>query len=183
VDTSKRLDDDSGSAKVTRLQCCVLAAAALSVVFIPHHDPGEVLGLVVPGGVGDRALSTRQHVLDSVGLAVRNVDGTDEHVVGDVVQVPAVLEPGPGHGDVIRCALTLDLSGTRELQYIREEGWMVLLDEQLPACQSTLIRMAASRMSSPFQALKGLSSCRRVLLGSTWQAGERDVSIERRRGC
>ena len=33
----------------------------------------------------------------------------EEHVVGDVVQVAAELEPGPGRRDVVRGALALDL--------------------------------------------------------------------------
>ena len=33
----------------------------------------------------------------------------DEHVVGDVVQVTAVLEPGAGHADVVCGALAVDL--------------------------------------------------------------------------
>lgn len=42
-------------------------------------------------------------------LAVLRVDGADEHVVGDVVQVAAVLEPGARHGDVVGGALALGL--------------------------------------------------------------------------
>lgn len=34
---------------------------------------------------------------------------TDEHVVGDVVQVPPVLEPWPSHADVVCGALALGL--------------------------------------------------------------------------
>jgi hypothetical protein len=44
-----------------------------------------------------------------VGLFVFIVDGADEHVVGDVVEVASVLEPWTGHGDVISCALALGL--------------------------------------------------------------------------
>ena len=33
----------------------------------------------------------------------------NEHVVGDVVQVSAILEPGSGHADVVRGALAVDL--------------------------------------------------------------------------
>jgi len=42
-------------------------------------------------------------------LAVLSVEGTDEHVVGDVVQVTSVLQPGACHGDVVSGALALGL--------------------------------------------------------------------------
>lgn len=48
-------------------------------------------------------------VLHVVDLVVLRVDGADEHVVGDVVQVAAELEPRAGHRDVVRRALALCL--------------------------------------------------------------------------
>ena len=48
-------------------------------------------------------------VLDAVDLAILGVGGTDEEVVGDVVQVSTVLEPGPSHADVVGGALALCL--------------------------------------------------------------------------
>ena len=48
-------------------------------------------------------------VLDAVDLAVLRVECANEHVVGDVVQMATVLEPGPGHTDVVSCALALHL--------------------------------------------------------------------------
>ena len=48
-------------------------------------------------------------VLDAVDLLVLNVESADEHVVGDVVQVAAVLQPGACHADVVRRALALHL--------------------------------------------------------------------------
>ena len=54
---------------------------------------------VVPGHV----------VLDFVDFVVLRVDGSDEHVVGDVLQVAAELQPGAGRRDVIRRALALHL--------------------------------------------------------------------------
>lgn len=50
-------------------------------------------------------------VLHAVDLVVFRVDGTDEHVVRDVVEVAPELEPRTGHGDVVRGALALRLHG------------------------------------------------------------------------
>ena len=60
-------------------------------------------------GICREAVSPQHLVLDAVDLLVLNVEGADEHVVGDVVQVAAVLEPGAGHGDVVSRALALHL--------------------------------------------------------------------------
>jgi hypothetical protein len=48
-------------------------------------------------------------VLDLVGFLVGLVDGTNQHVVGDVVKVTTVLQPGTGHGDVVGGGLALGL--------------------------------------------------------------------------
>jgi hypothetical protein len=63
----------------------------------------------IPCSCRHGVLCIGEHVLDRVGLPVLNVDGTDEEVVGDVVQVATELEPGAGHGDVVGRALALDL--------------------------------------------------------------------------
>ena len=46
---------------------------------------------------GNRVVFAGLEVLDLVSLAVLGVDRTDQHVVGDVVQMSTVLQPGTGH--------------------------------------------------------------------------------------
>ena len=48
-----------------------------------------------------------EDVLHAVGLSVLSIDSADEHVVGDVVEVPSELEPGPCHRDVVSRTLAL----------------------------------------------------------------------------
>lgn len=55
------------------------------------------------------AYGARVLVLDLVDLLVLGVDGADQHVVGDVLEVAAELEPGSGGGDVVGGALALHL--------------------------------------------------------------------------
>jgi hypothetical protein len=54
----------------------------------------------------ERDLITGAHL---VHLVVFGIGGSDEHVVGDVVEVATVLKPGASHGDVVRGALALGL--------------------------------------------------------------------------
>ena len=62
-------------------------------------------------------LSDFWHGSSSAGDVINNlvyfiilrVDGTDQHVVGDVLQVTTELEPGTGGGDVISGALSFYL--------------------------------------------------------------------------
>ena len=109
VDTSEGAGDDGETAKVTGLESGVLTRRALTVVPVTDNDPADALGLVVAGNGGDGTPLTVGEVLDLVGLTVGGVDGTDQHVVGDVVKVTTVLEPGTGHGDVISGGLALGL--------------------------------------------------------------------------
>jgi hypothetical protein len=47
----------------------------------------------IPCDIRDACRLTRHLVGHRVGLVVGSVDGADQHVVGDVVQMTAVLEP------------------------------------------------------------------------------------------
>lgn len=115
VDASEGAGDDGETAKVTGLESGVLAGRPLTVVPVTDDDPLDALGLVVTGNGGNSVVLTSGDVLDLVGLTVGLVDGTDEHVVGDVVQMTTVLEPGTGHGDVISGGLALGLDQDREI--------------------------------------------------------------------
>mmetsp|Transcript_7113 Transcript_7113/g.10670 ORF Transcript_7113/g.10670 Transcript_7113/m.10670 type:complete len:313 (-) Transcript_7113:1449-2387(-) len=116
VDTSKASGNDSDSAQVPGLQGGVLAAGPLPIVLVAHHHPLHARRLVLPRHVRHRTRRTAQlvgHLVDRPGL---RVDGPNEHVVGDVVQVAAVLEPGPGHADVVGGALPLRLDQHRAVR-------------------------------------------------------------------
>ena len=59
-------------------------------------------------------------ILHAVGLLVLGIERADQHVVGDVVQVATVLEPGAGHTDVVCRTLALDFDqDVRTLQTAR----------------------------------------------------------------
>jgi hypothetical protein len=97
VDTSEGAGDDGETAKVTGLESGVLTGRALTVVPVTDDDPPDALLLVVTGSGRHGVVLAGGEVVDFVGLAVLGVNGTDQHVVGDVVKVTAVLEPGTGH--------------------------------------------------------------------------------------
>ena len=109
VDTSEGAGDDGKTAQVPGLKGSVLTGRTLTVVPVTDNDPPDAVLLVVTGNVGDSAVLAREGVLDLVGLTVLLVDGTNQHVVGNVVQVPTVLQPGAGHGDVVSGGLALAL--------------------------------------------------------------------------
>ena len=113
MDTSKAASDDSKTTKVTRLKGSVLTRATLTVVPVTNDNPLDTTSLVVTSSSRDSIVVASEGVLHLVGLTVLGVDGTDQHVVGDVVKVTTVLQPRTGHGDVICCgfALTLDKDG------------------------------------------------------------------------
>ena len=109
MDAREALDNDGAPSEMPRLQCRMLAAAALAVVLVANDNPALPLGLVLARHIGNTLVLLCQHVEHAVGLAVCQVDCADEHVVGDVVEVSAVLEPRPCGADVVRRALALGL--------------------------------------------------------------------------
>jgi len=92
-DTGERTGDDGKTTQVTWLKSSVLTGRSLTVVPVTDDNPSDALGLVVTGGCWDSVVLAGSEVLDLVGLTVVGVDGTDQHVVGDVVQVTSVLQP------------------------------------------------------------------------------------------
>jgi hypothetical protein len=109
VDTSEGAGDDGKTAQVPGLKGSVLTGRTLAVVPVTDNNPPDAVLLVVTGNVGDSAVLAGEEVLDLVGLTVLLVDSTNQHVVGDVVQVSTVLQPGAGHGDVVSGGLALAL--------------------------------------------------------------------------
>ena len=109
MDTGEASGDDGETAKMPGLQSGVLSGATLAVVPVTNDDPLDALSLVVTSDSRNGIPAARRRVLDLVGLLVSFVDGTDQHVVRDVVQVSTVLEPGASHGDVVRSRLALGL--------------------------------------------------------------------------
>jgi hypothetical protein len=115
VNTSEGAGDDSETTEVTGLESGVLTGRTLSVVPVTDDNPLDTTSLVVTGSSGDSIVLLGEVVLDLVGLAVLLVGGTDQHVVGDVVQVATVLQPGASHGDVVSGGLALALDEDGEV--------------------------------------------------------------------
>jgi hypothetical protein len=93
--------------------------AVQSVPWLVMHIRGSSVcrreihaGEHLPGSCRHRPFLVVEHILDKVGLAVLNVDGSDQQVVRDVVQVATVLEPRTCHTDMICGTLALDLQQT-----------------------------------------------------------------------
>lgn len=74
----------------------------------------ELTHLVVAGHVRHTVIVSSQLVLDLVDGVILNVHGSDEKIVGDVVQVAAELQPGPSSTDVVGGALPLHLQRQKE---------------------------------------------------------------------
>ena len=101
-------------------------------------SPHSSYYLVVAGGVWDASKLIGQLVPYVVHLLVLSVSGSavqptalahthththskcsrDEHVVGDVVEVSSVFEPGSGHADVVRGALALHFNEHHSFQQV-----------------------------------------------------------------
>ena len=65
--------------------------------------------LVLPGGFRHSFPFSGELIFDIVGFHVLDVDGADEHVVGNVVEMTAILQPRTRHRNVVSRAFAVDL--------------------------------------------------------------------------
>lgn len=66
------------------------------------------------GHIWHTSIISSQLVLDLVDSIILNVDGTNQQIVGDVVQVTAEFQPGPSSTDVVSGTLSLHLQYQRK---------------------------------------------------------------------
>lgn len=69
----------------------VFSRASFTVVPVTDNDPWNASLLVVSRGCGDGAKLSCKSVLNFVGFTVGGVDGTNQHIIGNVVEMAAVL--------------------------------------------------------------------------------------------
>ena len=119
MDAGEGPGDDGGAAEVPRCHGGVLAAAALAVIPVADGGPTQAPGLVVAGDLGEaEALLAGDDVGSLAGLARVGVDGPQEGVVADVIEVATVGEPRARRRDVVRGAFTLGLDEDGHLREV-----------------------------------------------------------------
>lgn len=97
VDTSERPRDDGKATEMSRLESRVLTGRTFAVVPVSDNDPLDALLLVVAGSGGHGIPFSIRDVLDLVGLAISGINSANQHVIRDVVEMTAVLEPRASH--------------------------------------------------------------------------------------
>ena len=112
VDTGEALHDYGLHAEEARFHGGMFAAGTFTVVFVTDDDGARALGLVNLGKFRNFLVAAAL-AEDLVRFAVECVHGADEHVVRNVFEVAAVVEPRTGHGDVDGGALALRLDEER----------------------------------------------------------------------
>jgi len=118
MNTSERSGDDSKATKMSGFKSGMLSGGSFTVIPVTNNNPWDTLLLVITSSSWDGTVFTSSEVLYLVCLSVIRVDGTDKHVVGDVVKMSTVLQPRTGHRDVISGGLALALNQNRHIQFI-----------------------------------------------------------------
>lgn len=77
--------------------------------------------LVVASHVRHTFIFSSQLVLDFVDSIILTVHGTNQQIVGDVIQVAAEFQPGPSSTDVVSGALSLHLQHHKTKQTGKDE--------------------------------------------------------------
>jgi len=75
----------------------MFTGGTFTVVPVTNDDPWDALGLVVTSDGWNSTKFTSGEVLDAIGLVVLGINGTNQHVVGDVVKMTTVLQPWASH--------------------------------------------------------------------------------------
>lgn len=140
------------------LERCMFPRAAFAIVFLSDGDPTQAVGLVVTCDVRNRTPLASQLVLDLVHLVIFGIRSStknkhhkqtkdltnqtanrspNEQVIGNVVQMPPVLQPRPRGRNVIRRALALDF----DQHYHVLEIFAVPLVERLQQLQALRLRI------------------------------------------
>ena len=101
MDTSERTSDDGQSTKEAGLQSGVFTRGTFTVVVVTDDDPLDTLVTVVRCSLRDSSPYTGDLVLDLIRLAVLDVDGTNQAILRDVLEMTTVLEPRSTSGDMI----------------------------------------------------------------------------------
>ena len=118
VDAGEAAGEDDDATAEPRLHRRVLARRALAVVAVADGAPADALLAVTLGDLRERAGLAVGDVLALARPAREGVDDTEEEVAGDVLQVPAVLQPRSGRRDVVGRALALRLHEQREVAVV-----------------------------------------------------------------
>merc|ERR1719331_1656761 len=122
---SKRFEADNGNpvVRLNQLIVCLVVEGQrqhtllLQVVLVTKHHPVDAGFFVLPSHIRHTSKSASILVL----LLVLRVDGGDQQVVADVLQVATVLQPGPGGRDVVGGALALNLDQDSHVGQIRSD--------------------------------------------------------------
>mmetsp|Transcript_4227 Transcript_4227/g.26860 ORF Transcript_4227/g.26860 Transcript_4227/m.26860 type:complete len:353 (-) Transcript_4227:1099-2157(-) len=101
MDTCKTLHNNRSSTQVPGLQCCVLPRATLTVVLVTNHYPRNPSSLVCTRNLRHTVKLVCKRIVNLVCLPILVVNGTNQHVITDIVQVPPELQPWSRHADVV----------------------------------------------------------------------------------
>src|SRR5438046_10690351 len=109
---------------MSRFQSSMFSRRTFTVVPVTDNNPLDTLGLVISSNLRHSFVFSSQDVLDLVGFSVLSIGCSDQHVVGDVVEMSTVLEPRSGHGNMIGCGLSLALDQDWEADSILSIPWL-----------------------------------------------------------
>lgn len=129
VDSGKRPDDDGSATQKSGFEGGVFSGRTFTVVFITDDDPGDTCVSVL-GSNGRNGTEGTVHLVENlVGLATVGVDGTDQTVLGNVLQVTSVLQPRSTGRDVVSGTLAQSLDQDGSLDNVLAVPWLEGLQE------------------------------------------------------
>lgn len=129
VNSGKGSSDNGGSTQESRLEGGVLSGRTFTVVVVTDDNPRDAVVSVPSTDSGDGTELASLLVEYRVGLTGVGVDGTDQAVLRNVLEMTSVLEPRTTGGDVVSCALAEGLDENGGLNNVLAVPWLERLEE------------------------------------------------------
>lgn len=78
-------------------KCSVFSGASFTVIPISNYNPLKTPFLVITCSGWNGVPLSSHGVLDLVGFSICCINGADEHIVRDVIEMAAIFEPRASH--------------------------------------------------------------------------------------
>src|SRR5690606_31744413 len=118
VNTGERLHQDHLHIEMTRFHGSMLTTGSFAIILFSNHDGTYSFAFELAGQCRYRHIFQRFRVEYCIGLFIKTVYSPYEHVVGDVIEVTSIAEPGASHRDMVGGTLALNPDEQRQVGII-----------------------------------------------------------------
>src|SRR5690606_1092415 len=102
----------------------MFAGRSFTIVLIAYDYAVDTCSLVSTLSSRNRAIFAGELILDAISLIVHKVEGPNQHIIRDIIQVSTIFQPGTCHGNMISSAFTFRFDKQRKSGQILAIPWL-----------------------------------------------------------